>query len=320
MRNSILTIGYSTNPKETKRALSNKCDVVFTYNLDDMTDPTRTIYCITGAGYVYGKTEGIKHGYLNRLGQPLETSKNKYPIAINSSIYIENFRKRLRYLDVYTKSAFGIHVGGSNNMVEHCFPKSHMTSSGLWSHGFKDTHYLEKDISMIQFQVDVWEEITNEMIQEIETVFKSLSLITTAFRCPTKIITKRSSSMMSNGEEVWYMLKRMSLIHRNWKNIFFNLFEKESSVTAMTDKFVDIKSHISAYNLRSNIIASYLGVDEMIGRGKRKRIMPDDTKEAGTPYHAYMMDCHGGMIVDLRSKVEDKEIANKIIKIKRLPV
>lgn len=316
----MFILAYSRNPKETARAFELGCHAVFTYNLDDMTDPSKTIYCITGAGFVQTREEALKHGYLNRLGEPMKESQEEYPIAINSPLYEENFDKRMQYLEAHTRWPYGIHVGGSCNLIEHCFPKNHMISSGYWCYGFEDTHYRDPQSSLSQYQVDVWEEVTNEMITKAQKTFTSLKMVTTAFRCPTPIITKRNSSMLLNGAEIWYMFKRLANAYPNWRNIFFDIFQIEQNKVAKADKFMDVKANIHSYNLRHNFIANCMGVSSVFGKARQSARLTDDAQGVGTHYQAYMTNCHGGVLIDLKSKIDTDKIKDKINNIKKLPI
>lgn len=297
MSEKMKMIGFCNDGVEAKKIIDCGYNLAFTTNLQDMSDPARTIYTITGADFTQSADEAYRNGYLNSKRKPLEChgKRGTFHIAINSELYIKHFKNRLYYLKEFTKWPYGLHIGGSRNMLEHSFPEGIDHSKEFWCYGFYKTHPRDPDLSLMQYQVDVWEDITNKMIEIAYEVFPSIKMVTTAFSCPSYSTSKKALVGLECGSELWYMLKRMSIVHKDWYNIFFDLF-KVTSKKNQENRFMEITAAINSYGLRKNLM---IGVSdgESLNHQSKSSIC-DEAKLYGSPFLAYMMGIHGGILVN----------------------
>lgn len=312
----MVTIAYSNSPDESEELLAMGYDLIMTFKLTDMTDPSRTIYIVTGAGYLEDKIEAYKHGYLDNNGEPMElhSHRGKYPIAINSALYNKNFDDRLDFLYEHTKWPFGIHVGGSRELMEHSYPDGLSHARSYWTYGFLKTHSYDEDIPLSQYQVEVWEDVTNELIERAYTKFKNLKLATTAFSYPRQQPTKRTLTSLTSGSELWYMLKRFRSIHKSWLNIFSNTFMDTTNKPSPIDKFTDIAAQITSYDLRRHICYHVRNSEEMHGIQHKGNCV--DLVPRGADHLATLANMHGGVFVSDPFKL-DKKATRRVLAIKR---
>jgi hypothetical protein len=303
----MITIGLSNKNASIEEILSSGYDLAFTSQLNDMTDPAKTIYTITGADYVNTLSEAKIHGYLDQNGNPLENN-GKYPIAINSELYMEHFKNRLAFLKEYTKWPYGLHIGGSKSLIENTYPLSKLQLNGYWCYGFRATHLKDPEDTLAQYQLDVWESIINELIEIAKNEFPKVKLITTGFHCPVYNMTKKGLITMTAGSEPFFLLKRMSLIHKNWYNIFFDLFNDTGNINE--EKLIKISSSMNSYSIRN---ASMICINDVLSLfANNKTNICTEAKTYGAGYLAYILGIHGGILiknpvnknVDVKSKLD----------------
>jgi len=289
-------ICYSDSETKSKEALEAGCDLVFTAKLDDMTDPTRTIYVITGADFTEDYQIAVANGYLNSKGGPLTvgTTHARYPIAIASDFYRENFKQRLKFLREFTKSPYGLHIGGSCNMIEHSFPEGRGAASEFWCYGFKKYHQKDPTITMTQYQVDVWEIETMDLMDQALEIFPNTKELTTGFSCPSVIPTRKTTCLMTTGEEIWNALQHFKVFPQ-WSNIFFSFFYKEQNTRLNQDKIITLKTDLERTDLGRHCYMGSEGTSALLGI---------DTDEApicyegliGTGKLSYLTGCKAGVI------------------------
>jgi len=289
-------ICYSDSEEKSKAALAAGCDLIFTAKLDDMTDPARTIYIITGADFTEDHQEAVANGYLNSKGSPLAigTSYIRYPIAIASDLYRENYRQRLRFLREFTKAPYGLHIGGSCNMVEYCIPEGKGATTEFWCYGFKKYHAKDPELTLTQYQVDVWEiEIMDLMDQALET-FKDIKEMTTGFRCPSITPTRKTTCLMTTGEEIWNALQHFKIFPQ-WNNIFFSFFYKEQNANLNQNKIITLKTDLERTGLGDRCYIGSEGSSALLGIDTEEQPICYEAS-VGTGKLAYLMGCKGGVI------------------------
>ena len=289
---------FSNSLEQSNAALEAGGDLIFTSNLEDMTDPTRTIYIITGAGYVDNVKVAKQYGYLNIGRKPLSLyvdGREVYPIAINSDMYRQNLQLRLNYLKEFTNLPYGIHIGGSHNLIEHCIPEGKGVSNEYWCHGFTETHHHDSSDTFSQFQVDVWEEETMNWIDQVESAFPKVEIITTAYRCPSKAETRKTTCMMTSGEELWGLMKHLS-IYDKWRNIFFSFFHSEPNRKVDVNKIIRLRQDLDRHRLTSRAFVGAEGASGLLGKNTKAYPLCPEVVGLGTGFMAYMSGCHSGMI------------------------
>ncbi len=293
-------IYLSNSPSQTQHALDSGVDLVLTPNLNDMTRPDKTIYILTGAGFTRNHSEAMVHGYLNKNREPLRvTSKEpKYPLAINSQMYQDNFRYRIEYLRAHTRRPYGIYVGGSHNLIEHCIPNGKQVSNSIWATGFERTHKFDHDVPSYQYIMDVWEKITFSMIEQALDTFYEVEEILTGFKNPAVKMTKKTSSMACDGVEVYGVMSRLKTIYSNWHNVYFNCFHKDNYTKDAEIGLANMKNQIQSVGLGDHIYAGLSGEGALTGYLKKESTICREAGISGGAFLAYMTNCRAGVLID----------------------
>ena len=316
MKEQMKAIAFTRTEQDSSDALDNGSNLIMTGKLDDMTEPSMTIYSISGASTTSDLRIAKEHGYLNIAGDPLAFNGKEYPISITSPIYMDNFMKRLEFLRYFTKWPHGIHVGGSNRIIEHCIPESRNVASSYWCYGFEDHRYHDPETTTHDYQIEVFEDVTNELIERAQKVFPSLKMITTAFRCPSAVVSRKDLSMMTTGTELWNVLKRMKQIHSNWYNIYIDAFTQAYPNEDTQLKMINLKMGIDTYDLSDRMLAGGCGNAGALGRVKEG--LSKEASLNGTGYLAYMTGFHAGIVNEYTN--HSREIRKSIDILKKLPI
>lgn len=309
-------IYLSNSPKQTEQALDAGCNLILTPNLNDMTCPEKTIYIITGAGFTNSKLEAMKHGYINNYGQPLMTTRDsKYPLAINSEPYRKNFEHRLEYLKAHTKWPYGIYIGGSHKMIEHCIPSGRQVSNTLWCKGFEQTHFKDPESPQSQYIADVWEDITFEMIEKALDIFYDVEEIVTGFKNPAAKVTKKTASMGYSGLEIYGVMSRLKTMYSNWRNIYFDCLQPDPYLKESELKFINMKYEIQSMGLGDNLYAGVSGEQGITGVLGEDPSICKEASAAGGAFLAYNINCRAGIVIN--TSTFTNKIVEKIHTIKK---